>query len=70
MTHSTYAALLLATPFPADLLPLAEKLSAHIQRLQQAIDSFRALPVDPERAAAFELQVSDLTRQVGRDVLE
>lgn len=70
MTHSTCAALLLATPFPADLLVLAEKLSAHIQQLQLAIASFRDMPVTPERSAAFEHQVVESLRLLGLDVLE
>ena len=70
MTHSTCAAILLATPFPADLLPLADKLSAHLQQLQLAIDSFRNLPINPERSAAFEHQVVERVRLLGLDVLE
>jgi len=70
MTHSTCAVLPLASPFPADLLVLAEKLTAHIQQLQLAITSFRGLPVDPERSAAFEHQVVERIRLLGLDLLE
>ena len=70
MTHSTCATIPLATPFPADLLPLMEKLSAHLQHLQDSIASFRALPLAPERSVAFELDILQLTRQIGHDVLE
>jgi hypothetical protein len=59
-----------ATPFPTDLLLLAEKLCVHIQQLQLAIASFRDLPVNPERSAAFEHQVVERIRLLGLDVLE
>jgi len=70
MIYSICAALLVATPFPADLLLLAEKLCAHIQQLQLAIASFRSLPVNPESSAAFEHQVVERVRLLGLDVLE
>jgi hypothetical protein len=70
MIYSICSALLVTTPFPADLLVLADKLSAHIQQLQLAIASFRDLPVNPERSAAFEHQVVERVRLLGLDVLE
>ena len=70
MNHCTLAALLLATPFPTDLLPLTERLLASLQRLEHLIQAFRSQPVTPEATAAFEQSLLGLTRDLGRDVLE
>jgi hypothetical protein len=70
MSHSTLAALLLATPFSADLLPLRDRLGEHLQSIEQLIADFRSAPVTPVSAANFERDLLALTRTIGRDVTE
>jgi hypothetical protein len=70
VSHSTLAALLLATPFPSDLAALSELLAGHLHTLGQLIASFRAAAITPQSAAAFERHLLAWTRGLGRDVLE
>jgi hypothetical protein len=70
MTHSTLASLLLATPFAHDLLPLAEQLLPTLERLGRLIQQFRTQPITPQATAAFENQLLQQVRELGRTAVE
>jgi hypothetical protein len=70
VSNSTLVAVLLTTPFPADLPALREQLGNHLDGLLQLIATFRSAPVTPASAAAFEQAVLAVTHAIGRDVTE
>lgn len=70
MTLSTISALLLATPFAASLLELTIELLPLIAQLGLRIVSFRQGPITPVTANAFEQELHDLLRQIGRLIFE
>jgi len=70
VSNSTLAALPLATPIPADLLTLGDRLGKHVDDLLQLVAAFRSAPVTPLSAADFERTLLELTRAIGRDVTE
>lgn len=69
MTICTLSALLLATPFAADLLDVAVRLAPLIQQIGPVIQQFLAEEPSPQRACAFEQAVQKLLRQVGREIV-
>jgi hypothetical protein len=69
MTICTLSALLLATPFAADLLDLAVRLVPLIQQIGQVIQVFRAEEPSPQRACEFEQALQKRLRQVGREMV-
>jgi hypothetical protein len=70
MTLSTICPLLLATPFAASLLELTIGLLPLITRLGQRIVSFRHGPITPVTAHAFEQDLHEILREIGRTILQ
>lgn len=70
MDLSTICPLLLATPFAASLLELTIELRPLIARLGQRIVSFRQGPITPVTAHAFEQDLQELLREMGRTIFQ
>lgn len=80
MNYSMYLLLTLATlpephgddaPVLRDAEPtLPDVLAPTLQRLQQLIDTFRAQPLSPTHARAFERQLQEILREGGRVVVQ
>jgi hypothetical protein len=70
MTLSTICPLLLATPFVASLLELTIELLPWIARLGQRIVTFRQGPITPVTSHAFERDLQELLREMGRIILQ
>jgi hypothetical protein len=70
MAHSTLPALLLATPFAQDLLPLTEQLLPQLQQLGQLLQDFRSRPPTPQATRDLEHQLAQQARALARTTLE
>lgn len=70
MTLSTICPLLLATPFVASLLEVTIELLPLIARLGQRIVSFRQGPITPVTAHAFEQDLQEMLREMGRTIFQ
>ena len=70
MSLSTICPLLLATPFVASLLELTIELLPLIARLGQRIVSFRQGPITPVTAHAFEQDLQEMLREIGRTIFQ
>jgi hypothetical protein len=70
MTLSTICPLLLATPFAASLLELTIELFPLVARLGQRIVSFRQGPITPVTSHAFEQELQELLREMGRTIFQ
>lgn len=70
MDHSTLLAALLASPDAAKLLPLLDKLLAHLQFFADLLASFRDAPITPAATHAFEGQLQQRLRQLGLELCE
>jgi hypothetical protein len=70
MAYSTLSALLLATPFAHDLLPLVEVLLPQLQQLGQLVQDFRTRPPTPQATRELEQQLTQRTRELARTTLE
>src|SRR5215472_17327040 len=70
MNLSTICALLLASPFVVSLLDLSIELLPWGVRLGQRIVTFRQGPITPVTTHAFEQEVHDLLREMGRVILQ
>jgi hypothetical protein len=70
MTLSTICPLLLATPFAASLLELTIELLPLIARLGQRIVSFRQGPITPVTSHAFEQELQEVLREMGRTIFQ
>lgn len=69
MTLCTLSALLLASPFAADLLELTTRLVPLLLEVARLIRQFRAAGPTPESTARFEQQLQRLAREVCREVV-
>jgi len=69
MTICTLSALLLATPFAADLRDLAVRLLPLIQQMGQLIQEFRMEAPNPQRTCEFEQALQKRLRQVGQEMV-
>jgi hypothetical protein len=69
MLLSTISARLSATPFATTLLPLTTELIPLIVKLGVCIVAFQSQPITPAASAAFETEVQQLLRQLGRVLL-
>jgi hypothetical protein len=65
MTHPTPTKVLLTTTFE----PLVMQLSGSLARGVRLIDQFVQQEPTPEETMAFELELSDLLREVGRRIM-
>jgi hypothetical protein len=70
MSLSTICSPLLATPFVASLLELTTALLPLIVRLGQRIVSFRRGPITPVCAHAFETELQEILRDMGRTIVQ
>jgi hypothetical protein len=70
MNLSTICPLLLASPFVASLLELTIELLPWVVRLGQRIVTFRQGPITPVTSHAFERDLQDLLREMGRVILQ
>jgi hypothetical protein len=70
MNLSTICPLLLASPFVASLLELTIELLPWVVRLGQRIVTFRQGPLTPVTSHAFEGDLQDLLREMGRVILQ
>jgi len=70
MAHPTLSALLLASPFAHDLLPLAEQLLPQLAQLGQLLQDFRHGPVTPQATRDLERQLAGRARELARTTLE
>jgi hypothetical protein len=70
MSNSTLAGLLLATAFPADLLPLVSRAQPLLHQLGQLLHDFRMQPVTPQSTLAFEAALQQHLRSLGLAVLD
>jgi len=70
MSLSTICPLLLATPFAASLLDLTLELLPLIARLGQCIVRFRLRPITPVTAHAFEKDLQEVLREMGRIIFQ
>ena len=70
MDHSTLATLLLASSFTQQLLPLSQQLLPILQQLAQLLQHFGSQPLTPSSTDTFERSLHDLTRTLGRTVLQ
>jgi len=69
MTLCTLSALLLASPFAADLLGLTARLVPLLSEAGRLIRQFRAAGPSPEGTARFEQELQRLAREVCREVV-
>ncbi len=69
MTLCTLSALLLASPFAADLLDLTARLVPRLLEAARLIQEFRAAGPTPEGTARFEQALQRLAREVCREVV-
>ena len=70
MTLSTICPLLLATPFAASLLELTIELLPFIAQLGRRIVAFRQGPITPAASHAFERDLQELLREIGRVIVQ
>jgi hypothetical protein len=70
MSLSTICPPLLATPFVASLLELTVALLPLIGRLGQRIVMFRQGPITPACAHAFETELQEILREMGRVIVQ
>src|SRR3954470_14947960 len=70
MSLSTISPLLLASPFAASLLELTVRLLPRIVRLGQRIVSCLRGPVTPSASRAFEQDLQEILREMGRIIVE
>src|SRR5206468_8969056 len=70
MNLSTICPLLLASPFVASLVELTAELLPLIAQLGQQIVAFRQGPITPVTGHAFERQLQDLLREIGRRIMQ
>jgi hypothetical protein len=70
MSLSTICPPLLATPFVASLLELTVALLPLIGRLGQRIVMFRRGPITPACAHAFETELQEILREMGRVIVQ
>src|SRR5271154_7350005 len=70
MSLSTICPLLLATPFAASLLELTVALLPLVVRLGQRILSFRRGLITPVLAHAFETDIQEILREMGRTIVQ
>ena len=70
MNLSTISPLLLASPFVTSLLELTIELLPWVLRLGQRIVTFRQGPITPVTSRAFERDLQDLLREMGRVILQ
>jgi hypothetical protein len=70
MSLSTICPLLLATPFVASLLELTAELVPLIAQLGRRIVRFRQGPITPVTTNAFEQDLQDLLRDIGRTIFQ
>src|SRR5215471_7199797 len=70
MNLSTICPLLLASPFVASLLELTIELLPWMVRLGQRIVTFRQGPITPVTSHAFERDLQDLLREMGRVIVQ
>jgi hypothetical protein len=70
MTLATICPLLLASPFVRSLVELTIALLPWITRLGQRIVSFRRGPITPVTAHAFEQDLHEILREIGRTILQ
>src|SRR5205807_1661795 len=67
---STLTALLLATPFAHDLLPLAEQLLPQLVQLGQLLQDFRGGTITPQATRDLEQHLARRARELTRSTLE
>jgi hypothetical protein len=70
MTLATICPLLLATPFVTSLVELTSALLPWITRLGQRIVRFRHGSITPVTAHAFEQDLQEMLREIGRIILQ
>ena len=70
MSLSTICPLLVATPFATSLLDLTIELVPWIVRLGQCIVAFRQGAITPVTSHAFERDLQDLLRDIGRVIVQ
>ena len=70
MNLSTICPLLLATPFVASLLELTIELLPLIALLGQRIVTFRQGPITPLSSHAFERDLQEILREIGRVIVQ
>jgi hypothetical protein len=70
MNLSTICPVLLASPFVASLLELTIELLPWVVRLGQRIVTFRQGPITPLTSHAFERDLQDLLREMGRVIVQ
>jgi hypothetical protein len=70
MNLSTICPMLLASPFVASLLELTIELLPWVVRLGQRIVTFRHGPITPVTSHAFERDLQDLLREMGRVIVQ
>jgi hypothetical protein len=61
---------MLASPEVAPVFPLLEKLLGHCQQLVNLLTTFHSQPVTPSATAAFECQLLQILRHLGRDLCD
>lgn len=70
MTQSTLLTLLLATPLGDNALPFFQRMLPHLQHLVQHLHNFTNNPVNPTATHDFELQLQELLKTLGRDLVD
>ena len=70
MTLSTICPLLLATPFAVSLLELTSELLPLIAKVGRLILAFRKGPITPVASHAFERDLQELLREIGRVMVQ
>jgi len=70
MNLSTICPVLLASPFVASLLELTIELLPWVVRLGQRLVTFRQGPITPVTSHAFERDVHDVLREMGRGIVQ
>src|SRR5271163_4228766 len=70
MTLSTICPLLLATPFAASLLELTIELLPLIAKVGLRIVAFRQGAITPAASHAFERDLQELLREMGRVIVQ
>jgi hypothetical protein len=70
MTLSTICPLLLATPFAVSLLELTNELLPLIAKVGRLILAFRMGPITPGTSHAFERDLQELLREMGRVMVQ
>ena len=70
MNRFTIGPLLLASPFVASLLELTIELLPWVVRLGQRIVTFRQGPITPVTSHAFERDLQDVLREMGRVIVQ